>query len=86
MELLQVDEKTRACLFKMRNTWAGIFPATKLYSLDARVQMLDPAWPIAPLPTSSAKTSNASSSIHVNPKFLQVIIPYKSVLSSSEHI
>jgi pre-mRNA cleavage complex 2 protein Pcf11 len=59
----------------MRNTWAGIFPATKLYSLDARVQMLDPAWPIAPMPTSSTKTSKASSSIHVNPKFLQVIIP-----------
>ncbi|XP_065337867.1 pre-mRNA cleavage complex 2 protein Pcf11-like isoform X1 [Cloeon dipterum] len=64
----EVDEKTRASLFKLRNSWTDIFPATKLYALDARVQLLDPAWPIAQLPVSKA---SKASSIHVNPKFLQ---------------
>uniref|UniRef100_A0A8D0DJV8 Pre-mRNA cleavage complex 2 protein Pcf11 n=1 Tax=Salvator merianae TaxID=96440 RepID=A0A8D0DJV8_SALMN len=59
----KVDENTRKSLFKLRSTWDDIFPLKKLYALDARVNLVDPAWPIKPLPRPPA-------SIHVNPKFL----------------
>ncbi|XP_051902493.1 pre-mRNA cleavage complex 2 protein Pcf11 isoform X2 [Hippocampus zosterae] len=61
----KVDENTRKSLFKLRSTWDEIFPLKKLYALDVRVNSVDPAWPIKPLPP----TVNAS--IHVNPKFLK---------------
>ncbi|XP_077402073.1 pre-mRNA cleavage complex 2 protein Pcf11 [Vanacampus margaritifer] len=61
----KVDENTRKSLFKLRSTWDEVFPLKKLYALDARVNSVDPAWPIKPLPP----TVNAS--IHVNPKFLK---------------
>ncbi|KAG7273799.1 hypothetical protein CRUP_016543, partial [Coryphaenoides rupestris] len=60
-----VDENIRKSLFKLRSTWDDVFPLTKLYALDVRVNSQDPAWPIKPLPP----TVNAS--IHVNPKFLK---------------
>ncbi|XP_066998871.2 uncharacterized protein [Anabrus simplex] len=59
----KVDERTRAQMFKLRQTWNEVFPAKKLYAMDVRVSSIDPAWPItAPVPTSS---------IHFNPKFLK---------------
>ncbi|MCI4386598.1 hypothetical protein PGIGA_G00064250 [Pangasianodon gigas] len=61
----KVDENTRKCLFKLRSTWDDIFPLKKLYALDVRVNSIDPAWPIKPLPP------NVNASIHVNPKFLK---------------
>ncbi|XP_053703647.1 pre-mRNA cleavage complex 2 protein Pcf11 [Synchiropus splendidus] len=61
----KVDENTRKSLFKLRSTWDEVFPLKRLYALDVRVNSLDPAWPIKPLPP----TVNAS--IHVNPKFLK---------------
>ncbi|XP_033504933.1 pre-mRNA cleavage complex 2 protein Pcf11 isoform X2 [Epinephelus lanceolatus] len=61
----KVDENTRKSLFKLRSTWDDVFPLKKLYLLDVRVNSVDPAWPIKPLPP----TVNAS--IHVNPKFLK---------------
>ncbi|XP_057252685.1 pre-mRNA cleavage complex 2 protein Pcf11 isoform X3 [Pezoporus wallicus] len=61
----KVDENTRKSLFKLRSTWDDIFPLKKLYALDVRVNSLDPAWPIKPLPPNVN-----TSSIHVNPKFL----------------
>ncbi|KAF5906966.1 pre-mRNA cleavage complex 2 protein Pcf11-like, partial [Clarias magur] len=61
----KVDENTRKCLFKLRSTWDEIFPLKKLYALDVRVNSIDPAWPIKPLPP------NVNASIHVNPKFLK---------------
>ncbi|XP_034538863.1 pre-mRNA cleavage complex 2 protein Pcf11 isoform X2 [Notolabrus celidotus] len=61
----KVDENTRKSLFKLRSTWDDVFPLKKLYALDVRVNSVDPAWPIKPLPP----TVNAS--IHVNPKFLK---------------
>lgn len=51
----------------MRSTWDDVFPLKKLYALDVRVNSVDPAWPIKPLPP----TVNAS--IHVNPKFLKQV-------------
>ncbi|XP_072517782.1 pre-mRNA cleavage complex 2 protein Pcf11 isoform X2 [Salminus brasiliensis] len=61
----KVDENTRKSLFKLRSTWDDIFPLKKLYALDVRVNSVDPAWPIKPLPP------NVNASIHVNPKFLK---------------
>ncbi|XP_069130811.1 pre-mRNA cleavage complex 2 protein Pcf11-like [Argopecten irradians] len=60
----KVDEKTRQSMFKVRQTWNEIFPNRKLYAIDVRVNLLDPAWPI------TAQPPVESSSIHVNPKFL----------------
>ncbi|XP_033743780.1 pre-mRNA cleavage complex 2 protein Pcf11-like [Pecten maximus] len=59
----KVDEKTRQCMFKVRQTWNEIFPNRKLYAIDVRVNLLDPAWPITAQPP-------VENSIHVNPKFL----------------
>ncbi|XP_018105873.1 pre-mRNA cleavage complex 2 protein Pcf11 isoform X2 [Xenopus laevis] len=61
----KVDENTRKSLFKLRSTWDELFPSKKLYALDVRVNQIDPAWPIKPLPPNVN-----TSSIHVNPKFL----------------
>ncbi|XP_030055959.1 pre-mRNA cleavage complex 2 protein Pcf11 isoform X2 [Microcaecilia unicolor] len=61
----KVDENTRKSLFKLRSTWDEIFPSKKLFALDVRVNSLDPAWPIKPVPPNVN-----TSSIHVNPKFL----------------
>ncbi|KAM4726808.1 pre-mRNA cleavage complex 2 protein Pcf11 [Anableps anableps] len=63
----KVDENTRKSLFKLRSTWDEVFPLKKLYALDVRVNSLDPAWPIKPLPHNF----NSTSSIHVNPRFLK---------------
>ncbi|KAM9321154.1 pre-mRNA cleavage complex 2 protein Pcf11 [Gastrophryne carolinensis] len=61
----KVDENTRKSLYKLRSTWDDLFPSKKLYALDVRVNQIDPAWPIKPLPPNVN-----SASIHVNPKFL----------------
>ncbi|PSN35931.1 hypothetical protein C0J52_07162 [Blattella germanica] len=57
----KVDEKTRANMFKLRQTWNEVFPAKKLYAVDVRVNSIDPAWPITAVPPT----------IHVNPKFFR---------------
>lgn len=61
--IFQVDEETRAEMFKLRQTWNNIFPQMKLYAIDVQIRMLDPAWPVTAQPTSN--------SIHLNPKFLK---------------
>nr|XP_021187068.2 pre-mRNA cleavage complex 2 protein Pcf11 isoform X1 [Helicoverpa armigera]XP_049697497.1 pre-mRNA cleavage complex 2 protein Pcf11 isoform X1 [Helicoverpa armigera] len=58
-----VDEKIRSQMFKLRETWHDVFPATKLYQLDVKVNLIDPAWPIQAQPQQS--------NIHVNPNFLK---------------
>lgn len=65
---VQVDENTRASMWKLRQTWNDVFPAKKLFSLDVRVQSIDPAWPITASPTSVS-----SGSIHVNPRFFSMV-------------
>ena len=65
---VQVDENTRASMWKLRQTWNDVFPAKKLFSLDVRVQSIDPAWPITAPPTSVS-----SGSIHVNPRFFSMV-------------
>lgn len=64
----QVDENTRASMWKLRQTWNDVFPPKKLFSLDVRVQSIDPAWPI-----TAPSNSISSGSIHVNPRFLSMV-------------
>ncbi|XP_061164591.1 pre-mRNA cleavage complex 2 protein Pcf11-like [Saccostrea echinata] len=61
----KVDEKTRQCMYKVRQTWNEIFRNRKLYAIDVRVNHMDPAWPI----TAVAET-DGKSNIFVNPKFI----------------
>lgn len=61
----QVDEKIRSQMFKLRETWHEVFPSTKLYQLDVKVNLIDPAWPIQAQPHQS--------NIHVNPNFLKKV-------------
>ncbi|XP_026740557.1 pre-mRNA cleavage complex 2 protein Pcf11 isoform X2 [Trichoplusia ni] len=65
-----VDEKIRSQMFKLRETWHDVFPATKLYQLDVKVNLIDPAWPIQAQPQQS--------NIHVNPNFLKKSVPTTS--------
>ncbi|KAJ8667668.1 hypothetical protein QAD02_009331 [Eretmocerus hayati] len=46
----QVDENTRACMWKLRDTWNDVFSSRKLLALDIKVNQIDPAWPIPGLP------------------------------------
>ncbi|XP_070159553.1 pre-mRNA cleavage complex 2 protein Pcf11 isoform X3 [Polyergus mexicanus] len=64
----KVDENTRASMWKLRQTWNDVFPPKKLFSLDVRVQSIDPAWPITAPPTNIS-----SGSIHVNPRFFSTM-------------
>ncbi|CAG9826753.1 unnamed protein product [Diabrotica balteata] len=59
----KVDEKTRAEMFKLRQTWNEVFPQMKLYAIDVQISLLDPAWPVTAKPPSN--------SIHLNPRFLK---------------
>ncbi|KAL3888451.1 hypothetical protein ACJMK2_000818 [Sinanodonta woodiana] len=43
----KVDRTTRQDLFNVRQSWVGVFPNNKLYSLDWKINThLDPSWPI----------------------------------------
>lgn len=66
----KVDENTRASMWKLRQTWSEVFPPKKLFALDVKVHNIDPAWPIAQLPTNSM---SAAKSVHVNPKFFTTV-------------
>ncbi|CAK1542774.1 unnamed protein product [Leptosia nina] len=66
----QVDEKVRSQMFKLRETWHEVFPSTKLYQLDVKVNLIDPAWPIQAQPHQS--------NIHSSPA------PSSSALSEEE--
>lgn len=50
-------------MFSLRQTWNDVFPASKLYTLDVKVNCMDPGWPI------TAKV--APVAIHVNPNFFK---------------
>ncbi|XP_066967762.1 pre-mRNA cleavage complex 2 protein Pcf11-like isoform X1 [Macrobrachium rosenbergii] len=60
------DEKTRKKLYELRHTWNEVFPKSKLYMLDTKVQSVDPAWPVAAGTSSGA----AAKTIHINPNVI----------------
>lgn len=61
----KVNEKVREKMYILRQTWNDVFTPQKLYTLDVKVNCMDPNWPI------TAKVVPKSPAIHVNPKFLQ---------------
>lgn len=85
---LQVNERVRANMYKLRQTWGEVFPQIKLYALDCRVNCIDPAWPITARPPTggggggaaaavggagaAAAAGGPAGTIHVNPNFLRV--------------
>ena len=58
-DLFQGDEKVRSALFKLRQTWKGIFSESKLYLVDISTKRMDPQWPI----------TTSTGGVHLNPKF-----------------
>uniref|UniRef100_A0A5S6QJN1 CID domain-containing protein n=1 Tax=Trichuris muris TaxID=70415 RepID=A0A5S6QJN1_TRIMR len=69
----KVDERTRQSLFKLRQTWPDIFPASRLYRIDIKVHEIDPAWPLQE-PSQLKATQNANpvlKSVHFNPRFIE---------------
>lgn len=58
-----MNEKVREKMFNLRQTWNEVFPPTKLYALDVKVNVMDTNWPI------TAKV--LPKSVHVNPNFLK---------------
>lgn len=60
----QVDETTRANMWKLRQTWSEVFPVKKMFALDVRVHSIDPAWPVMSLPpgTLSERAIKVTSS------------------------
>lgn len=67
LNALQVNEKVREKMFNLRQTWNEVFPQTKLYALDVKVNVIDNNWPI------TAKI--VPKSVHVNPNFLKSQAP-----------
>jgi pre-mRNA cleavage complex 2 protein Pcf11 len=57
------NEKGRASLFKLRNTWNDVFTPTVLTDLDKVVNKMDPAWPIMKPKAPASQPTN----IHINP-------------------
>lgn len=58
-----MNEKVREKMYSLRQTWNDVFPQTKLYALDVKVNVMDNNWPI------TAKI--VPKSVHVNPNFLK---------------
>lgn len=62
----KVNETVREKMFQLRQTWNDVFPQTKLYTLDVKVNHIDPNWPI------TAQFQPKSPAIHVNPYFFKM--------------
>ncbi|XP_049279637.1 uncharacterized protein LOC125762019 isoform X1 [Anopheles funestus] len=60
-----VNEKIREKMFSLRQTWNDVFQQSKLYTLDVKINSIDPGWPI------TAQLKPKASSIHLNPMFLK---------------
>uniref|UniRef100_A0A2M4A1N7 Putative mrna cleavage and polyadenylation factor i/ii complex subunit pcf11 n=1 Tax=Anopheles triannulatus TaxID=58253 RepID=A0A2M4A1N7_9DIPT len=53
-------------MFGLRQTWNDVFPQSKLYALDIKINSIDPGWPI----TAQLKPKGPPA-IHINPNFLK---------------
>ncbi|KAK3872375.1 hypothetical protein Pcinc_022590 [Petrolisthes cinctipes] len=65
----KVDERTRKKLYELRTTWNEVFPKSRLYGLDVKVQTLDPAWPLPSVTLST--TPSSKPNIHINPNMIK---------------
>lgn len=77
-----MNERTREKLFALRQTWNEIFPKTKLFALDVKINHIDNGWPIID------KISVPTPKIHVNPNFFKnkVIIIFFLLFLKTENI
>ncbi|CAD5206148.1 unnamed protein product [Bursaphelenchus okinawaensis] len=81
---LQADDRTRASMYKLRNTWANVYPRAKLYAIDLKIHEIDRNWPVLSLTSNGARAAapaaprpepapatpqTAASNVHVNPRF-----------------
>ncbi|KAG4070353.1 hypothetical protein HA402_006495 [Bradysia odoriphaga] len=71
----EVNEKVRAKMFALRQTWNNEFSQAKLYALDIKTSALDPGWPI---------TAKFTPSIHVNPNFFKNKTPDSDILRDKQ--
>ncbi|XP_061504313.1 uncharacterized protein LOC1281907 [Anopheles gambiae] len=69
-----VNEKIREKMFSLRQTWNDVFQQSKLYTLDVKINSIDPGWPI----TAQLK-SKTPTAIHVNPMFLKANGPEPTI-------
>uniref|UniRef100_A0A182K1H3 CID domain-containing protein n=1 Tax=Anopheles christyi TaxID=43041 RepID=A0A182K1H3_9DIPT len=69
-----VNEKIREKMFSLRQTWNDVFQQSKLYTLDVKINSIDPGWPI----TAQLK-SKGPPAIHVNPMFLKANGPEPTI-------
>ncbi|XP_049536265.1 uncharacterized protein LOC125951454 isoform X2 [Anopheles darlingi] len=60
-----VNERVREKMFGLRQTWNDVFPQSKLYALDIKINSIDPGWPI------TAQMKPKGPAIHINPNFLK---------------
>ncbi|KAB7498014.1 Pre-mRNA cleavage complex 2 protein Pcf11 [Armadillidium nasatum] len=64
----KVDEEGRRKLYKLRQTWNDVFPHSRLCYLDTKVNGIDPAWPIPPIPkTTSSNHQFKHQKIYIAP-------------------
>ena len=70
----KVDERTRKKLYELRTTWNEVFPKSRLYGLDVKVQAIDPAWPLPMVGAASIGGTPTPSkpNIHINPNIIKV--------------
>lgn len=61
----KVNERIREKMYHLRQTWNDVFPKTKLYTLDVKVNNIDPNWPVI------SYIESKSPAIHVNPNFFK---------------
>uniref|UniRef100_A0A914GW81 CID domain-containing protein n=1 Tax=Globodera rostochiensis TaxID=31243 RepID=A0A914GW81_GLORO len=74
------DEKTRASIYRLRCTWGDVFPRSRLYMIDIKINAIDKAWPIIhpstpggaapPQQPPPSSAGGGGSFVHVNPLFL----------------
>ncbi|XP_049878564.1 pre-mRNA cleavage complex 2 protein Pcf11 isoform X2 [Pectinophora gossypiella] len=80
----QVDEKIRSQMFKLRETWHDVFPATKLYQLDVKVNLIDPAWPIQAQPQQSNIHNATAATTSATPSLTEEEEKMRSILAKKE--
>merc|ERR1719481_47104 len=81
-----VNEKVRALLYKLRQTWGDryqVFTDKKLFQLDQKIKTIDPAWPIT-VPKERPHAGVPSTKIHVNPAFVGKTPPMEKVPAVEE--
>lgn len=71
-------------MFSLRQTWNDVFPPQKLYTLDIKVNRMDPGWPITqkvPATNNLVPVTGRTPAIHVNPNFFKTKVNLQNISS-----